>query len=70
MSDRRVQEVGAAVSEHLAEIAEMFKDGAKLTFLARFPDWPDGSRDMLVTNDSLDGIVDAVRIRQASESTQ
>lgn len=59
-----VQRVGRAVGEHLAEMAALFKPGVKLTFLARRPEAPDGSQDMVLTDDDLTSAIAALTIRR------
>jgi hypothetical protein len=66
MSQLTVQQVGAEISRHLNEIAELFKPGAKLTFVSRSPDFPDGSRDMVLTSDDLGAVIAALEIRRGA----
>lgn len=65
------QELGDAISEHLAVISTYFKPHMKLSFLARDPNHPDGSRNVLVSNDNLDGIIEAIeRSRMPAHITE
>ncbi len=53
--------VGAAhaeVSEHCAQVAKLFKLGARVTILIRNPSLADG--DMVVSDDDLDLVIAAV----------
>lgn len=49
----KLQRVHAAVSDALNDLAPLFRGGVKLTFVARRPDVPDGSQDLVITNDGL-----------------
>lgn len=60
-----VQATGQEIADRLADIADMFKPGAKLTLLVRHPDYPNGDRDVVITDDSLAAVIDALRIRLA-----
>jgi hypothetical protein len=62
-----VRGVGHLISEHLGEIAALFKPGTKLTLLARQPHMPDGSQDMVLTDDTLDRAIAALVIRRDLE---
>jgi hypothetical protein len=65
-----VQRVGRVIGEHLAEIAPLFKEGVKLTLLARCPDAPDGTRDLVLTNDTLGAAITALTTRHREESSR
>jgi hypothetical protein len=58
----RLQHVRAEIADHLAEIATLFRStaGVKLTLLARTPSHPDGSRDLVVSDDDLTAASDAL----------
>ncbi len=51
------------VAEHLDEIRKLFKkdEPYKLSFYGRNVEHPDGSRDVLVTEDDVDGLINAIR---------
>jgi hypothetical protein len=66
--DPAVAEVGAEISEHLAQIARLFKTHTKLTLVARRPGHPDGSQDMIVTEDYLPAVIEALKIRDAENT--
>jgi hypothetical protein len=59
---------GEKINQHLAEIAELFNPGTKLTLLARQPSHPSGDRDLVQTNDDLDAAIAALRIRRGPKS--
>jgi hypothetical protein len=63
-----VARVGEIISDQLARLATLFKPGVKLTFLARSPDAPDGARDMVVTDDTLDAAIAALTIRRDADA--
>lgn len=48
----------------LNEIGSLPAPGTKLTLVARTPTHPDGSRDIVFTDDDLDQVVEAIRISQ------
>ena len=59
----KLADVAERISEHLTEISELFVPGTKLTLLARQPSHPDGSRDLVQTNDDLPSAIAALTIR-------
>jgi hypothetical protein len=61
----RVQSVGEQIGDLMDEILTFFKPGAKITVLVRAPDYSDGSRDMLLTNDALDKVIAAIEFRKS-----
>lgn len=56
------------IASRLVEISNLFKGHPKTTCLVRFPDFPDGSRDVLVTDDDLDGVIAGILIRKGEGS--
>lgn len=61
----KAAEAGAIIREHLAEIGTLYRAdaGMKLTFLARNPSFPDGSRDMVVSSDDdMPAVIRALEI--------
>lgn len=62
----RVEDLRLEIGGYLAEIAELFKPGMKLTFIARMPG--NDEADVLITDDSMGGIEGVVR-RSASRET-
>jgi hypothetical protein len=55
--------VRGAIEQHLAEIHGLFLPGSKITILIRQPDHPDGSRDLVMTDDTLHAAVNALQQR-------
>jgi hypothetical protein len=62
IADPKVTSVGREIASHLADLADLFKPGAKLTLLVRRPEHPDGSQDMVVTDDGLHEVIAALWI--------
>jgi len=52
------------IADHLVEIAALFKPGVKLTLIARTPTHPDGSRDVVVTDDNVSSVIRALELRE------
>jgi len=57
-------------SSRLHELSTMVLTGAKLTLLVRRPEAPDGSQDMVVTDDDLGEVLKALLIRRSAELAQ
>lgn len=55
------------IAEHLEGIKTLFKPGIKVTLLVRTETHPDGSRDLVMTDDDLETAIAALRIRQEAE---
>lgn len=53
--------VGDEISSHMNDIISLFKPGAKITVVVRFPDLPD--RDLIMSDDELEGVIEACRRR-------
>ena len=51
----------------LERLAGLALPGAKMTLLVRRPEAPDGSQDMVVTDDDLESAIAALSIRRAEE---
>ena len=60
--------VARGIERRLQYIAGFFKPGAKLTLLVRRPEAPDGSQDMVVTDDDLAEAIKALEIRKAADT--
>lgn len=58
-----IQDVAERVGDHMDAILKLFKPGAKIVVLVRQPEFTDGSRDFLLTNDKLDDAITALQIR-------
>lgn len=64
----KVQRAAQKMGDHLGAILALFKAGAKGTIFIRHPDTPDGSRDLMVTSDTLDEAIPAlVRLRDRGD---
>ena len=59
----RVRKLWVQVSEVLEEIRSSFvtPDKFRLTLVVRHPDYPDGSRDVLVSDDTEEELLAAIR---------
>lgn len=53
MKDHAVRLMHARCTEHLEQISQLFKDGAKVTLIVRTPGFPE--RDVLLSDDTLEG---------------
>jgi hypothetical protein len=51
----------------LEKLSKIPNPGAKLTLLVRRPEAPDGSQDMVVTDDDLNEAIRALEIRRDAE---
>lgn len=52
-------------NQALERLAGLALPGAKLTLLVRRPEALDGSQDIVITDDDLEAVIAALRIRQA-----
>jgi hypothetical protein len=66
----RIQAVGDHVMDCMDSILAHFKPGAKITVVVRQPDFPDGSRDMVVTTDEIEPVIKALGIRALSQAQE
>lgn len=66
----KVQSVGEAIADHMDTILTYFKPGAKITVLVRRPEAPDGSRDFIQTNDTIDQAIAALITRQTAPTIE
>lgn len=55
-----VARTGNIIADHLDKISRLFKPGAKLTIVVRRPDMPDGSQDMIISDDTVDDVIAAL----------
>ncbi len=60
-----VAETHAEVAEHCAQVAKLFKPGAKVTILIRNPSQADG--DMVVSDDAIDSAIAALERLKTKE---
>ncbi len=59
-----VQQISEIVADHMDAILKLFKPGAKITVLVRSPAHPDGSRDFVLANDTIDAAISALALRK------
>lgn len=55
--------VESEISFHMEEIQRFFKN-SKITLVMRAPGFPNGDRDLVMSDDDLDQAIEAIRIRQ------
>lgn len=55
--NRRIENMRRSASHHLEQIAKLFNPGMKLTLVVRNPDEPDGSQNVLLTDDTIPEVV-------------
>jgi hypothetical protein len=58
-----------AAGSMLHELSTILRPGAKLTLVCRRPDVPDGSQDILLTDDDVELVIEAARRLAARERT-
>lgn len=51
----------------LERLSKIANPGARFTLLVRRPEAPDGSQDMVITDDDLSDVIAALKIRQVAE---
>jgi len=59
--DPKVQNLRRAASLHLLDIADLFNTPVRLALIVRNPDFPDGSRDVYISDDDPDAVIAAIR---------
>lgn len=62
--DNRLDEVRADVAGHMEEILKNFIKPVKITVFVRSANYPDGSRDFMMTDDDLDLLISAIGMRK------
>ena len=62
----QVQEVGEIIADHMDAILKLFRPPVKITVVVRSTSVSDGSRDLIQTNDTLDDVIAALRLRKAA----
>jgi len=62
-----LEQVREEISDHLDAVKRLFKPGVRVTILVRTPDFPDGSRDLVLTDDDLDAALSALSRRKLKE---
>ena len=58
--------VGDRIAGHLNEIKRLFKPGVKVTVLVRTLSHPDGTRDLVMTDDTIADAIKALSIREST----
>jgi len=56
-----IAEAGSVIGGHMDKILALFKPGAKITVVVRFPGLPD--RDLIMSDDELEEVIAACRRR-------
>ncbi len=64
---RRLAVIADRASNHLDSIGKLFLPGKKLTLLVRDPEFPDGSRNLCLTDDSWPDVIEALRVAQTQK---
>lgn len=64
--NRKVQNASEIAADHMDAILALFKPGSLITVLVRQPNKPDGSRDFILSNDTLDGAIEALTLRKTA----
>lgn len=59
-TDEVIAKARDEIASHMDAIVALFKPGVKITVLVRTPSHPDGSRDMVMTDDIIDEAVAAL----------
>lgn len=67
-TEQKLAALNAAVTRHLWDIAELFTEPVKLTIVVRNPAHPDGSRDVVITDDAPESIIATIRQRFTEEA--
>lgn len=65
MSEEKVTRMFNEVARHLEEMTELFKGPVKVSFIARFPGFPE--QDVLIGDDEMDEIIALVERRFAAQ---
>ncbi len=61
--DVSLDAVGDDIGHLMDRILKLFKPGAKITVVVRFPGYPE--REVIMTDDDLDGVIETCHRRQA-----
>jgi hypothetical protein len=64
-----IDDTKVVIADCMDDIMKCFKPGMKITVLVRAVGYPDGSRDLLMTDDSLPFVLRAIETRMKAEST-
>lgn len=66
----RVQNASEIIADHMDAILACWKPGKKITVIVRSPDFPDGSRDFIQTNDTIDDAITALQLRKTAPTVK
>lgn len=64
----KVDSVGYELDALLRKVEKLFTPGKKLTLLVRDPEYPDGSRDLVMTIDTIEAAIAALQVRLTAPS--
>jgi hypothetical protein len=56
------------IADCMDEILRCFKPGAKITVVVRASGYPDGSRDLIMTDDDMAMVIKAIEMRMKAEA--
>jgi hypothetical protein len=62
------QRAAEIIGDYCDEIKRLFKPPMRITVLVRIPDFPDGTRDFVLTDDKLDDAAAALLMRKPENS--
>lgn len=57
----RINALRLSIAKKLDEIAMLYKDDVKVTLIVRVPDFPDGRRDTVLSDDDPEKAIDSLR---------
>lgn len=63
----KLRAAGDECSHYLERIAKLFTPKAKITLLVRDPEFPDGSRSFMLTDDTFPEVTEALRIAETQK---
>lgn len=66
----RVQDASEIIADHMDAILAQFKPGVKITVIIRHPATPDGSKDFIQTNDTIDDAIAALQTRKTAPTIE
>lgn len=58
MKDHAVRLIHARCTQHMEQIAELFKPGAKITLIVRQPGFPE--QDVMLSDDTIEGAAEVL----------
>ena len=66
----RVRELRLAITKQLDAIAKLYVDDVKITLIVRVPDYPNGARDTVMTDDDPEKAIAALRSLYADPTSE